>query len=121
MLAFVDELGKLSGLSGLPAVTDSADMAWIAYTSPEEKAWESRMNLPLKLSPERFIRALFVDPSEIDDPSKLLMEIHTIASDMQDVELNVSLYDIFTPEEFQAVYEKNNIGMTLVHGDMIQN
>ena len=121
MLAFVDELGKLSGLSGLPAVTDSADMAWIAYTSQEEKAWESRMNLPLKLSPERFIGALFVDPSKIDDPSKLLMEIHTIASDMQDVELNVSLYDIFTPEEFQAVYEKNNIAMTLVHGDMIQN
>ena len=121
MLAFVDELGKLSGLSGLPAITDSADMAWIAYTSPEEKAWESRMNLPLKLSPERFIKALFVDPSKIDDPAKLLMEIHTIASDMQDVELNVSLYDIFTPEEFQAVYEKNNIGMTLVHGDMIRN
>lgn len=35
--------------------------------------------------------------------------------------LNVSLYDIFTAEEFQAVYEKNNKSMTIVHGDVIEN
>ena len=121
MLAFIDELEKQSGLSQLQAITDSADMAWIAYTSPEEKALENRTNVPLKISPDRFIKALFVDASKVKEPAKLMMEIHTIASDMQDVELNVSLYDIFTAEEFQAVYEKNNIGMTIVHGDVIDN
>jgi len=64
---------------------------------------------------------LFIDPSVVDDPAKLLMELHTIASDMQDVELDVSLYDIFTQEEFQVVYDKNNEGMTIIHGDLIQN
>ena len=121
MLAFLEALGNLSGRKDLEAITDSADMAWIAYTSPEEKALENRTVLPLRISTDRFIKALFIDPSKVDDPAKLLMELHTIASDMQDVELDVSLYDIFTPEEFQAVYDKNNESMTIVHGDLIQN
>ena len=121
MLAFLEALGNLSDRKDLEAITDSADMAWIAYTSPEEKALENRTVLPLRISTDRFIKALFIDPSKVDDPAKLLMELHTIASDMQDVELDVSLYDIFTPEEFQAVYEKNNESMTIVHGDLIQN
>ena len=45
----------------------------------------------------------------------------TIASDMQDVELDVSLFDLFTLEEMQAIYAKNNEGMTTIHGDVIQN
>ena len=121
MLAFIDELEHLANLENLAAITDSADMAWIAYTSPEEKALENSTNVPLTISPDRFIKALFVDASKIKEPAKLLMEIHTIASDMQDVELNVSLYDIFTPEELEAVYNKNNRSMTIVHGDLIEN
>ena len=121
MLAFVGELEDLAGLDKIESVTDSADMAWIAYTSPEERALENRTNVPLMISPDRFIKALFVDPSKVKEPAKLLMELHTIASDMQDVELDVSLYDIFTPEEFKAVYDKNNRGMTIVHGNVIEN
>ena len=77
-------------------------MAWIAYTSPEERALESRTSIPLKISPDRFVKALFIDPSQVKNPTKLLTELHTIASDMQDVELNISLYDIFTEEELEA-------------------
>ena len=113
---FVDELKQLSNTQHLTPITQEEDMAWIAYTSPEEKAHENRTNVPLMISPERFIKALFVDPSKIENPTKLLTEMHTIASDMQDVELNVSLYDIFTPEELEAVYNKNNRSMTIVHG-----
>ena len=118
MLAFLGELGLLDKIE---AITDSADMAWIAFTSPEEKAHENRTNVPLMTSPDRFVKALFVDPSKIENPTKLLTEMHTIASDMQDVELNVSLYDIFMQEELEAVYNKNNRSMTIVHGDLIEN
>ena len=121
MLNFLDELEQLARLDNLEAITDSVDMAWIAYTSPEQKALENRTQIPLMISPDRFIQALFLNPSEVKDPAKLLMELHTIASDMQDVELNVSLFDIFTSEEMQAVYEKNNKNMTAIHGDVIQN
>lgn len=118
---FVAELKAQNPSIRLEPVTREEDMAWIAYTSPEERALEGRTNVPLKISPDRFVKALFKDPSKVDDPAKLLMELHTIASDMQNVELDVSLYDLFTPEEMQAVYAKNNESMTIVHGDVIEN
>ena len=121
MLAFVDELAHLTTLPPIQAVTDTADMAWIAYTSPEERALEHRTHIPLNISPDRWLKALFVDPSKVAHPLNLLIELHTIASDMQNVELNVSLYDIFTPQEMRAVYERNNRNMTIIHGDVMTN
>lgn len=118
---FVTELKTQNPSIRLEPITREEDMVWIAYTSPEEKALEGRTNVPLIISPDRFIKALFKDPSKVEDPAKLLMELHTIASDMQDVELDVSLYDLFTQEEMQAVYAKNNKSMTIVHGDVIEN
>ena len=118
---FVAELKAQNPSIRLEPITREEDMAWIAYTSPEERALEGRTNVPLKISPNRFIKALFKDPSKVKEPTKLLMELHTIASDMQDVELDVSLYDLFTQEEMQAVYARNNESMTIVHGDVIEN
>ena len=118
---FVSELKSLNPSIGIDPMTREEDMAWIAYTSPEQKALESRTNVPLSISPERFIKALFIDPSQVKEPTKLLLELFTIASDMQDVELDVSLFDLFTLEEMQAIYAKNNEGMTIIHGDVIQN
>ena len=118
---FVAELKSQNPSILLDPITREEDMAWIAYTSPEQKALESRTLVPLKISPDRFVKALFKDPSKVKDPTKLLMELHTIASDMQDVELDVSLYDLFTSEEMLAVYAKNNESMTIVHGDVIEN
>lgn len=118
---FVAELKSQNPSILLDPITREEDMAWIAYTSPEQKALENRTNVPLKISPDRFVKTLFKDPSKVKDPAKLLMELHTIASDMQDVELDVSLYDLFTSEEMLAVYAKNNESMTIVHGDVIEN
>ena len=118
---FVAELKSQNPSIQLDPITREEDMAWIAYTSPEQKALENRTLVPLKISPDRFVKALFKDPSKVKDPTKLLMELHTIASDMQDVELDVSLYDLFTSEEMLAVYAKNNESMTIVHGDVIEN
>lgn len=87
MLAFLGELESLGEMSRPAAVTDSADMAWIAYTSPEAKALEQRTQIPLSISPDRFVKALFIDPSKVENPVKLFTEMHTLASDMQDVEL----------------------------------
>ena len=123
MLAFVDELANLADLDHLEAITDSADMAWIAYKSKEQSDFEHSLVWPLPISADRFINALFTDASHLSqaDREKLLSELHTIASDMQDVELDVSLYDIFTEEEMLAVYDLNNRRMTLHNGDEIMN
>ncbi len=120
---FVAELKTQNPSLQINPITRAEDMAWIAYTSLEQRDFEHSLRWPLTISTDRFINSLFTDASHLSKPDreKLLSELHTIASDMQDVELNVSLYDIFTDEEQMAVYELNNRRMTLQNGDEIEN
>ena len=120
---FVSELKTLNPSIIIDPITREEDMAWIAYKSQEQRDLEQSVSWPLKISTDRFINALFTDARHLlkADREKLLSELHTIASDMQDVELNVSLYDIFTKEELLAVYELNNRRMTFNNGDEIMN
>lgn len=88
--------------------TDSADMRWMSCDSPDEKLLQKETNVPLEISSDRFIANLFKDPSKVEDRDKLLSEMFTIASDMQDVDgINVSLYSFFTQEEMLACYEQS--------------
>ena len=130
MLAFTGELHQLQPKLDLDVKTDSADMAWIAYTSPEVKALENRTKVTAKVSTDRFMRQLFKDISKVDDPMKLMGEIHTIASSIQDVGLNFKHYPkdiedglnaLFTDEEFRAFYEANNRRMTICNGNYPTN
>lgn len=125
MLAFTDELRQLQPSLDMDVKTDSDDMAWIAYTSPEVKALENRTHIVAKVSPDRFLHQLFKDITKVDDPMKLMSEIHTIASSIQDVGLNFKsyprqiekgLYGLFTDEEFKAFYDANNLRMTICNG-----
>lgn len=125
MMAFTDELRQLQPSLDMDVKTDSADMAWIAYTSPEVKALENRTHIVAKVSPDRFLHQLFKDIMKVDDPMKLMSEIHTIASSIQDVGLNFKsyprqiekgLYGLFTDEEFKAFYDANNLRMTICNG-----
>ena len=125
MQAFTDELRQLQPSLDMDVKTDSADMAWIAYTSPEVKALENRTHIVAKVSPDRFLHQLFKNITKVDDPMKLMSEIHTIASSIQDVGMNFKsypkdiengLYGLFTDEEFKAIYEANNLRMTICNG-----
>ena len=120
---FVAELKALNPSVQIEPVTREEDMAWMAYKSQEQRDFENSQQWPLNYPTDRFISALFTDASHLSpkDREKLLSELHTIASDMQDVELNVSLYDIFTDEEMKVVYGLNNRRMTLQNGDEIMN
>lgn len=130
MLAFTDELRQLQPSLDMDVKTDSADMAWIAYTSPEVKALENRTHIVAKVSPDRFLHQLFKDITKVDDPMKLMSEIHAIASSIQDVGLNFKsyprqiekgLYGLFTDEEFKAFYDANNLRMTICNGEYPTN
>ena len=120
---FVAELKSQNPSIHIEPITRKEDMAWIAYKSKEQSYLEHSRLWPLPISTDRFINALFTDASHLTKASreKLLTELHTIASDIQDVELNVSFYDIFTEEEMQVVYQLNNRRMTLQNGDEIMN
>jgi len=117
MLAFCGALQKRFPSLSVQPETDPRFMAYINYESPELKALSRRSGRPAKVSPDRFIRALFKNPSLVDEPMRLLSELHTIASDMQDIPLNVNLWDCFTPEEMLAVHDANNERMTIVNGN----
>ena len=123
MANFVSELKTLNPSLQIDPITREEDMAWIAYKSKEQDYLEHSRDWPLPVSSDRFINALFTDASHLlkSNREKLLTELHTIASDMQDVELDVSLYDIFTEEELLAVYDLNNRRMTFQNGDEIMN
>lgn len=94
--------------SDIQCFADSADMRWISYDSPDEKLLQKETDVPLEISSARFISNLFKDPSKVDDREKLLSEMFTIASDMQDVDgIRLSLYGFFTQEEMMACYEQS--------------
>lgn len=92
MQAFTSELHSLQPGLNLDVKTDSADMAWIAYVSPEVKALENRTHVQAQVSPRRFLLQLFKDVSKVNEPLKLMTEMHTVASSIQDVGLNFSSY-----------------------------
>ena len=116
MEAFVDEWRQQEVDVQMDVRTDSADMRWIAYTSPEVEELERTTVVPLSISPEPFIARLFRHPASVERPADLLIELHTIASDMQDVDIGVCLDDIFTDEESAAVYRRNNERMWVCNG-----
>ncbi len=121
MLAFTDELHRLCSPREMTVETDSAFMAYIAYTTPELRQLERKVFPRMKGSPDRFVGQLFKHPDAVVEKERLMSELHTIASDMQDVELPVNLYAIFTDEEFADIYERNNDRMVYCNGTDVRN
>ena len=112
---------QLPGGATFHCQTDSADMSWIAYDSPEEKRLTAETKVKAEVVPDRFLKALFKDPSKVPDGLTLMSELFTIATDMQDVELPISFQDVFTREEAEAFYRQNNRRMWICNGAAAQN
>ena len=117
MLAFCGELSKQFPRLSINPETDSRFMPYINHESPELKAFTRSVRRQPLVDPTRFTKALFKDSSQVKEPLKLMSELHTIASDMQDIPLKVNLWDCFTKEEMLAVHDANNERMTLCNGD----
>jgi len=116
MLAFLDALP----CKGVAGETSPAFMYYMNHESDELKAYSSRVRGRANISPDRFVNALFRQSpfnGNRNTALRLLSEMHTIASDMQDVPLSISLWDIFTREEMLAVHAANDERMTLCNGD----
>ena len=121
MLAFTDELLKLRPQLAVTPETDEAFMDYLNHETAELKTLVGRTQRAPAVDVSRFMGVLFADPACVDEPERLLTELHTIASDMQDVQLRLSLWDLFTHEEMMAVHDANNERMTLCHGDTPEN
>ena len=91
MLAFCDELQKLCPALRVTPETDARHMSYLNHESAELKDLSARIRRQADIVPDRFIAQFFKDPGKVQQPLQLLSELHTIASDMQDVPLDVSL------------------------------
>ena len=116
MNAFCDELRQLNPRLDIVEETDQRYMYYIAYTSPEEEVLEHDTVVKCAVTGDRLAAVLYKKPDLQPEKDKLLFELHTFASSMQDVELPLSFWDLFTEEEIVAVYDMYNTRMRLVNG-----
>ncbi len=121
MLAAFYTFLRLPGGVMINCHTDSADMAWMAYNSPEEQRLTATTRVKADVTPTRFLAALFRNPDKVADGLTLMSELFTIATDMQDVELPISFQDVFTREEAEAFYRQNNRRMWICNGPCDEN
>ncbi len=65
---------------------------------------------------ERLMSSLFVRPEHIPDPIKLFDGLYWIASDMQNVGLSLSFYDLFQGDELKNYWKAINYRMYVTNG-----
>ena len=120
MQHFISGIHSLRPSLHIDSATDSADMNYIAYTTPALKEIEKGPFTKMYGTPDRLLRLLFKDPAAVNRPEYLMGELHTIASDLQDVTdprlRHVSLYWLFTDAEMEDIYERNNERMAYCNG-----
>ena len=101
-------------------------MDYIAYTSPEAEKlgsasapWRTAFHTfeENHIHPERLIASLFKNPKEVRNPRELMMGLYWIASDMQDVELPLSFYDLFEKEELFGIWQSVNYRMYICNAN----
>ena len=114
--AFLEQMKSMNPKLVFHSYAREADMAYLAYSSPEEEYLIERTKVSPKVSPDRLIYSLFKTIEPNADKEKFLVEFHTIATDMQDVNIGISLYDLFTREEMEAVYQANCTRMWICNG-----
>lgn len=95
-------------------------MDYIAHTSPEAEAFSSEQAAwregfrdfeARNVRPERLMSTLFVRPEAIKDPVALMRGLYWIAADMQNVEPDITFYDIFRYEELIGIWKTINARM----------
>lgn len=125
MAAFCDGLRERNPKLNITREASQRDMAFIAYETDESKAhgradayWYADF-IAFQDSvqkPQRFMSALFADAGAVKDQRLLMEDLYWIAVDMQDVELDLSFYDLFTSDELFNIWQTINYRMYVRNG-----
>ena len=126
MVAFCERLKELNPKLQIDWNTSKSDMIYLNYHS---QAFNDVKNGPdgwmMKLgklneeaqqalgtiSPERFAQQLFTYAEYIQkvNPRVVMQNFYDVASDLQDMEVNISFWDLFTPEELYSCWIGGNL------------
>lgn len=117
MDAFCERLKELNPKLKTTRESSGRYMNYMNYHSPESNAFtgkegywheEYRKFEENNVKGERMADALFSDPkfkSRYVNPRELMWSLYWLASDMQNVETDLSFYDLFTPEELFGLWQ----------------
>lgn len=120
MVSFGDKLKELNPGSQLDYDTGEKFMTYMNYITPEGKdfkengAWVKEFDnfKNTHTHPDRLMKLLFKDQAFVNQevkPVDLMQGLYSIAVDMQDVETNVSFYDLFSADELYSLWEIGNL------------
>jgi hypothetical protein len=118
-------------------IARDANHRYLRYLSAEDEAYpdyefptySKQVNhllnhFPKRLSGERLVASLFTDTKLVHaflKSSTFARYMFNVASDLQDVESPLSLYDIFKPEELFAQWQSSNYNWYVTAGPSPQN
>lgn len=129
---FLESLKENNPALRVQASAYQRDMQYIAFTSDEGKKFSAK-DAPWReeywafvgemVNPKRLVESLFISPSSLTDEQQfaLVTGLYWIASDMQDVEVGVDFYDIFTYEELRNMWRCINARMYMCNGNAPAN
>lgn len=126
MEAFTACLKEMEPTLVIQQEADERHMSFMHQTSPELKVFSDK-NAPWRkdyvafaaerVKPERLMSILFTEPQSIKNPHELMIGLYWIASDMQDTDLNISFYDMFTFDELYNIWQCINYRMYVCNGN----
>ena len=126
MNSFCKQLEELNPTLTIQQHSEEEHMSFIHQTSTELKnfsakdaAWRKEYIsfAAQRVNPSRQMKLLFTHPENIKQPHELMIGLYWIASDMQDTNLNISFYDLFTKEELFGIWQCINHRMYVCNGN----
>lgn len=121
MAAFCERLKELNPSLDVTRESSNRYMNYLCYHSPDHgdytisgPRWKTLYDnfRESHTNPDRLMASLFSDPQFVSrniDPKELMWGLYWIASDMQNMEADVTFYDFFTPEELFDLWQVFNL------------
>lgn len=130
MDAFCERLKELNPTLQITRESSQKYMPYLCYGSQEADAKRKQTKEHLKkfreekTHPDRLMSSLFKYPEYVwknVNPYDLMWGLYYLASDMQDMETELSFYDLFTPEELFDLWQVFNFDFYIGSGNYEDN
>lgn len=121
MFAFVDALKEKNPSMTVPMESNKRNMVYLCYSTPASWAFNGNERYPWRpeydafkksqTNPDRFVASLFTSPEYVKEninPSDLMWGFYWVAIDMQNMESDVTFYDLFEPQELFDLWQVFN-------------
>lgn len=141
MFAFVEALKEFNPSMTIPLESNKRNMQYLCFSTPESWAfndnkrdeWRPEYNKfkAARTRPDRLMQSLFKSGEYVTrhiDPADLMWGLYWITVDMQNMESDITLYDLFTDDElfdlwqvFNAQFYINNSSYPRSRGVNVDN